>query len=73
MKNLHTLKNQAPDFFQVSLCSPQILQYQARSFPSSTPATPPPRRPPMVLVSIEVTEELEDNDELGSEFLLSLC
>ena len=58
--NSLTLKNHAPDFFHISLCSAQILQSQILSFPSSGALAP--INPPIVEVNIEVTEELEDNE-----------
>ena len=53
-----TLKNHAPDFFHISLCSAQILQSHILSFPSSWGLAP--ISPPIVEVNKEVTEELED-------------
>ena len=58
--NLHTLKNHAPDFFHISLCSAQILQSQILSFPSS--GAPAPINPPIVEVNNDVTEELEESE-----------
>ena len=56
-----TLKNHAPDFFHISLCSAQILQSHILSLPSSWALAP--ISPPMVEVNKEVTEELEDIED----------
>ena len=72
-KNSLTLKNQAPDFFQISRCSAQILHNQ------TVKVSPPPSPPaltefPMSAdVKIDVIDEDNAEEDVKDVFRLRCC
>ena len=71
-KNCLTLKNQAPDFFQISRCSAQILHNQTvKVSPPSPPALT--EFPMSADVKIDVIDEDNAEEDVKDVFRLRFC